>query len=83
MQLISRDHLRSLLDDGDLVLVEALPEPQFAAEHLPGGGRSKAAAAAYSRLGYTDVRVYTGGKADWAEAGLPFDGTRATSKAAR
>jgi rhodanese-related sulfurtransferase len=40
----------------------------------PSCGRSKAAAAAFLRLGYTDVRVYVGGKADWADAGLPFEG---------
>ncbi len=45
-------------------------------------GRSKAAAAAFARLGYTDERIYSGGKSEWAEAGLPFYGTRATSKAA-
>lgn len=25
------------------------------------------------QLGYADVRVYAGGKADWAEAGLPLE----------
>lgn len=35
--------------------------------------RSRATAAALARLGYTDVRVYEGGKADWADAGLPFE----------
>lgn len=39
-------------------------------------GRSKVAAAAFARLGYRDVRVYDGGKADWAAAGLPFEGSR-------
>jgi rhodanese-related sulfurtransferase len=48
----------------------------------PSCGRSKAAAAAFVGLGYTDVRVYTGGKSDWAAAGLPFDGARAVPKAA-
>jgi len=42
----------------------------------PSCSRSKTAAAAFERLGYTDVRVYDGGKADWAQAGLPFDGAR-------
>jgi rhodanese-related sulfurtransferase len=37
----------------------------------PACARSKVAAAAFERLGYTDVRVYDGGKADWAQAGLP------------
>ena len=29
----------------------------------------------------SDVRVYPGGKADWADAGLPFEGSRAQPKA--
>ncbi|MEV4714694.1 rhodanese-like domain-containing protein [Micromonospora sp. NPDC049374] len=48
----------------------------------PSCGRSEVAAAAFSRLGYPDVRVYTDGKADWAGAGLPFERTRALPKAA-
>lgn len=47
----------------------------------PSCGRSKVAAA-FSRLGYRDVRVYEGGKADWAAAGLSFEGARATPEAA-
>lgn len=47
----------------------------------PACSRSKAAAAAFERLGYTDVRGYDGGKADWAQAGLPFAGTRSTARA--
>lgn len=39
----------------------------------PGCVRSKVAAGAFARLGYEDVRVYTGGKADWYGAGLPFE----------
>ena len=35
--------------------------------------RSKVTAAAFERLGYTDVRVYPGGKADWLDAGLPLE----------
>jgi rhodanese-related sulfurtransferase len=114
VQRISRDDSRTLLNDGDLILVEALPELQYYAEHLPGAvnvpgeltadvaaqlapvrdrtvvpyccgefrGRSKAAAAAFVGLGYTDVRVFTGGRARWAEADRPFEGTRTASKAA-
>ena len=48
----------------------------------PACGRSKVTTAAFERLGYTDVRVYAGGKADWTEAGLPLEGTR-TGAAAR
>lgn len=48
----------------------------------PSCGRSMAAAAAFTRLGYLDVRVYHGGKADWAAGGLPFDGARAVLRPA-
>jgi rhodanese-related sulfurtransferase len=41
-----------------------------------GCTRSKVTAAAFERLGYTDVRVYPGGKADWWQAGLPLVGHR-------
>jgi rhodanese-related sulfurtransferase len=114
VQRISRDDLRALLDAETVTLVEALPEPQYDAEHLPGAvnlpgeftadlaeqlapdrsrtvvtycsgpscPRSKVAAAPFTRLGYPDVRVYHGGKADWADAGLPFEDTHATPKAA-
>jgi rhodanese-related sulfurtransferase len=47
----------------------------------PACGRSKVTAAAFERLGYTDVRVYPGGKADWVDAGLAFDGSRAGAAA--
>jgi rhodanese-related sulfurtransferase len=42
----------------------------------PACSRSKATAAAFERLGYTDVRIYPGGKLDWWEAGLPLVGIR-------
>jgi rhodanese-related sulfurtransferase len=42
----------------------------------PGCGRSRVTAAAFARLGYTDVRVYPGGKSDWAAAGLPLESSR-------
>jgi len=42
----------------------------------PGCGRSRVTAAAFVRLGYTDVRVYSGGKSDWAAAGLAFESSR-------
>jgi rhodanese-related sulfurtransferase len=29
-----------------------------------------------SELGYRNIRHYAGGKRDWAEAGLPFEGSR-------
>lgn len=34
---------------------------------------SRIAAAKLQSLGYEDVRVYAGGKADWKEAGLPLE----------
>ena len=45
----------------------------------PGCGRSTVAARALIRAGYTDVRVYAGGKADWHAAGLPMERTAAAS----
>ncbi|GGN46161.1 rhodanese-related sulfurtransferase [Actinoplanes campanulatus] len=113
MRRIVRDQLRALLDAGTVILVEALPQPHYDAEHTPGAvnvpaeltaeqaaalapdrdatvvtycsgpscGRSKVTAAAFTRLGYTDVRVYEGGKADWTQAGLPFEGSRAAAGA--
>ncbi len=39
----------------------------------PACGRSRVAAAAFTRLGYRDVRVYAGGKAEWFGAGLPME----------
>lgn len=45
----------------------------------PGGTRSRVTAAAFERLGYTDVRVYPGGKLDWAQAGLPLAGARSAA----
>jgi rhodanese-related sulfurtransferase len=45
----------------------------------PGCGRSKVTAAAWIHAGYTDVRVYVGGKADWFAAGLPMEPTAAAS----
>lgn len=34
---------------------------------------SKVAAKVLTDLGYTDVSVYAGGKADWQDAGLPLE----------
>ena len=63
---------------GDLA-AELAPDPAVTVVTYcsgPSCGRSKAAAAAFARRGYHDVRMYAGGKADWADAGLPFDGAR-------
>ena len=49
----------------------------------PSCGRSKVAAAAFARLGYRDVRVYEGGKTDWAAAGLPFEGSQSAAGVTR
>ncbi|MEU7897967.1 rhodanese-like domain-containing protein [Nonomuraea sp. NPDC049152] len=49
----------------------------------PYCNRSKIAAAAFVRLGYADVRVYAGGKQDWAEAGLAFEGGHASAGVGR
>ncbi|MFG1687838.1 MerR family DNA-binding transcriptional regulator [Nonomuraea sp. NPDC049269] len=102
MYRISQDDLRRLLDIGAVTLADALPEPRYAAEHLPGtvnnpvsppliwrpdwlrtrpGPSSRTAPGRRApgprwlppsspRLGYPDVRVYEGGKTDWAQAGL-------------
>lgn len=47
----------------------------------PGCRRSTVTAAALTRAGYTDVRVYSGGKADWYAAGLPMERAPVTSSA--
>ena len=43
----------------------------------PSCGRSAVTAAAFERLEHADVRIYQGAIADWAAAGLPFEGARA------
>jgi rhodanese-related sulfurtransferase len=87
-----------------MVLAEALPEPYWRKEHLPGAialpmdevearaerlfpdrstqvivycanvecDNSHLAAERLLAMGYTDVRVYEGGKADWRAAKLPM-----------
>lgn len=37
---------------------------------------SDVAAKTLARLGYRDVAVYAGGKADWKDAGLPLEASR-------
>jgi rhodanese-related sulfurtransferase len=49
----------------------------------PYCNRSKIAAAAFARIGYADVRVYAGGKQDWAEAGPAFMDSRAITGVGR
>jgi rhodanese-related sulfurtransferase len=47
----------------------------------PGCRRSTVTAAALTRAGYADVRVYPGGKADWFAAGLPMERAAVASSA--
>lgn len=102
---ITRDEVKRLIEQGEVTLVEALPEHYFDQEHLPGAvqvdyerleeqapGRlpdkdaaivtycasltcrnSEIAANKLLALGYTDVREYAEGKADWIEADLPLE----------
>ncbi|ASR55732.1 rhodanese-like domain-containing protein [Cellulomonas sp. PSBB021] len=81
-----REHLPSAMNvPGELTPAEAsriAPDPRRTVVVYcsgPGCGRSKVTAAALQRLGYSDVRVYTGGKADWLAAGLPLERTAAAS----
>lgn len=46
----------------------------------PGCGRSTTTANAFAALGYSDVRVYAGGKADWFAAGLPMERAEAAGR---
>ncbi|MQY04188.1 rhodanese-like domain-containing protein [Actinomadura macrotermitis] len=59
----------ALLPDRDAAIVTYCSNPAC--------NNSKAVAARLERLGYGDVRVYPGGIQDWAEAGLPTEGTGA------
>ncbi|WP_113705084.1 rhodanese-like domain-containing protein [Nonomuraea lactucae] len=74
----------ALLQAGTVQLMEALPVDAYAAEHISGArnvpGQLTAELAeqvAPDRAGYGDVRVYAGGKQDWAQAGMAFEGSRA------
>ncbi len=62
----------------DLASAVAPDRERTVVVYCSGGSctRSKVTAAAFERLGYTDVRVYPGGKADWWQAGLPLVGAR-------
>ena len=105
MDTISRAELLARIREAKLVLLETLPEAQYASGHLPGArwfstdrARELASAAAangdipivvycasdrcqwshqvakvLADVGYRDVRVYLGGKADWRAAGLPLE----------
>lgn len=77
MQRISRDELRALLDSAAATLIEALP--QYRVEHLPGAVNvpGEATAERAARLAPDPARTVV-----TYCAGLPFDGTRATSRAA-
>ena len=77
MQRISRDELRALLDSAAATLIEALP--QYRVEHLPGAVNvpGEATAERAARLAPDPARTVV-----TYCAGLPFDGTRATWRAA-
>jgi len=77
VQRISRDELRALLDSAAATLIEALP--QYRVEHLPGAVNvpGEATAERAARLAPDPARTVV-----TYCAGLPFDGTRATSRAA-
>lgn len=107
MDTVSREELWEAVNNGDVVLLEALPPDYFQKGHLPGAhnlpldeverlvpelvpdkdkrivtycsndrcNNSTVAADWLRRLGYRNVRKYPGGKQDWAEAGLPLEGS--------
>jgi len=77
VQRISRDELRALLDSAAATLIEALP--QYRVEHLPGAVNvpGEATAERAARLAPDPARTVV-----TYCAGLPFDGTRATWRAA-
>jgi len=82
-----REHLPGALNvpgalDADLAAA-LVPDPGTTVVTYcsgPACGRSKATAAAFTRLGYTDVRVYPGGKSDWLQAGLAFESAHALTR---
>jgi rhodanese-related sulfurtransferase len=45
----------------------------------PTCANSRTAAAKLAELGYRNVRIYSGGKAAWREAGLAFEAARLTA----
>lgn len=105
MKTINRDDLQTLIENQDLILLEALTEASYQQGHLPGARwfpmasareqarnlaprqdapivvycasetckNSDVVAKVLDDVGYSDVRVYKGGKADWASAGLPLE----------
>ena len=70
---LSADAATAIAPDRDRTVVVYCSGPAFT--------RSKVTAAEFQRLGYTDVRVYPGGKAEWWQAGLPLAGNRAETGA--
>jgi rhodanese-related sulfurtransferase len=103
---ITREELVAKMERREpMVLAEALPEPYWRKEHLPGAvalpmdevearaerlfpdrstqvvvycanvecDNSHLAAERLLAMGYTDVRIYEGGKADWRAAQLPLE----------
>lgn len=109
---ITRDELRTELDEGRVVVLDTLGGQYYEAQHLPGAQplvlddvdaqvralvpdpatpvvtycsdttcpNSTRVAMRLEQLGYTHVRKYAGGIADWTAAGLPVEsGTAVTS----
>lgn len=111
---IDRDGVRTVVDAGTAIVVEALPAPYYEDAHLPGARNlphdsDEATIAAVlqdrdttvvvycsdlacqnstilsrrlAQLGYTDVRDYEAGKADWITAGLPVESIESDAPAA-
>ncbi|KQR17279.1 rhodanese-like domain-containing protein [Cellulomonas sp. Leaf334] len=80
------EHLPGALNvPGDLTVEDAAriaPNPHHTVVVYcsgPSCRRSTVTAAALTRFGYTDVRIYVGGKADWFAAGLPMERAAAAS----
>ena len=112
-ETISREELKELIERRAVTVAEALPEPYFEQEHLPGAvnlphdaaaeqieellpdksapvvtycaslscRNSAQLAARLTQMGYTHVREYAEGKADWTDAGLPTESGVGTTQA--
>jgi rhodanese-related sulfurtransferase len=102
---ITRDELKSAMDDGAVVVLDTLGGQYYESQHLPGAHplvlddvdaqartlvpdlatpvvtycsdttcpNSTRVAMRLEQLGYTQVRKYAGGIADWTAAGLPVE----------
>ena len=75
--VISVEELHDMISRGEPLLVaEILSAKQYDAGHLPGArnlpleGFEATARTVALELGYTNVRVFRGGKAAWTDAGF-------------